>query len=221
MTHVLVIYAHPYEGSFNKAILDRTIETLEKQGADYKVKDLVAMNFNATMESEDLKAAVTKEYTAEVKQEQDDILWADTVITIAPVWFGSIPGFLKGYFDKVFISGFAYNKNGEGLLKDKRVFSLFTFGSADPYIGLTRQYEAIEILWDNIFGMTGFKDITQQYFTAVPAVSDETRHHYLDQTETFINQIFETQLGDIGRGNARLLTKLAAKGLLNGGVDED
>ncbi|PGT75644.1 NAD(P)H-dependent oxidoreductase [Bacillus sp. AFS040349] len=51
----------------------------------------------------------------------------------------SAPGFLKGYFDKVFISGFAYNKEGEGLLRDKRVFSLFTFGALDPYLDLTNQ----------------------------------------------------------------------------------
>ncbi|MFP7473724.1 NAD(P)H-dependent oxidoreductase [Niallia taxi] len=219
MHNVVVLYAHPYDGSFNKGILDRVVKTLEKRGANVKVKDLVKMKFNATMQPEDLKAAVTKEYTEEVKREQDDILWADTLVTIAPVWFGSAPGFLKGYFDKVFISGFAY-KDGEGLLRDKRVFSLFTFGALDPYLGLTNQYKVLEMLWDNIFGMVGFVDVALKYFTQVPSTTDEKRKEYLDETEEFINQIFDTKLGEIGStGNARLLTKLASRGYLNGKID--
>ncbi|MCG7384502.1 NAD(P)H-dependent oxidoreductase [Paenibacillus sp. ACRRY] len=213
--NVVIIYAHPYDGSFCKGLLETIVPTLEARGANIKVKDLVKMNFDPVMRPEDLRAAKTKVYTEAVKAEQDDILWADAIITIAPVWFGMIPGFLKGYFDKVFITGFAYDQ-GLGLLSGKRVFSLFTFGANDPYIELVNQYRTLEYLWDNIFGMVGFDDIATKYFTRVPTSSDELRQQYLVEASAFVNQIFDRKLGEIGQlGHARLLTHLTAKGHLN------
>ena len=35
-----VIYAHPYEGSFNKAILDTVIEKLKRRNKEYALIDL-------------------------------------------------------------------------------------------------------------------------------------------------------------------------------------
>ena len=216
---MLLLFMHtPYDGSFCKALLDKVVSNLQKRGANIKVKDLVKMNFDPIMRPEDLKAAKTREYTSEVKAEQADVLWADAFVTICPVWFGSIPGFMKGYFDKIFLSGFGYD-NGVGLLQDKRIFSLFTFGANDPYLSLSNQYQSIEFLWDNIFCMVGFKDVALKYFTRVPSSTDEDRKGYLEEVETFTNQIFDRNLGEIGQiGNAELLTKLASQGYLNGRV---
>lgn len=212
--NILVIYAHPYDGSFCKGILDTVVPAMEERGADVKVKDLVKMNFDATMRPKDLEATLTKTYTPEVQQEQKDILWADAIVTICPVWFGSVPGFLKAYFDKVFITGFGYDYTG-GLLQNKRVFSLFTFGSQDPYLSLANQYRSIEYLWDNIFSMVGFKDIAVKYFQNVPRASDEVRAGFLEESKEFINLIFDKKLGEIGQiGAGELLVKLVIEGKL-------
>lgn len=212
--NVVIVYAHPYDGSFCKALLDTAVATLEERGANVKIKDLVKMDFDPVMRPEDLKAAKTKEYTPEVKAEQDDILWADTIITISPVWFGMVPGFLKSYFDKVFIAGFGYDA-GVGLLPGKRVFSLFTFGGKDTYLDLVNQYKQLEYQWDNIFGMVGFQDIALKYFTAVPSSSEEVRKQYLVDASEFVNQIFDRKPGEIGQiGHASLLTLLSSKGIL-------
>lgn len=216
--NIVVVYAHPYDGSFCKGLLDTVVDTLKKNGAEVKVKDLVKMNFDPVMRPDDLKAAKTKIYTDEVKAEQDDILWADALVTISPIWFGMIPGFMKAYFDKVFITGFAY-EHGVGLLQDKRVFSLFTFGANDPYLDMVKQYECINILWDNLFGMVGFKDVATKFFTNVPMSSDETRQQYLIEASAFAQQIFDKKLGEVGQnGNAELLTKLVSQGYLNGRI---
>lgn len=212
--NILVIYAHPYDGSFCKGILDTVAPAMQARGANVKVKDLVKMNFDATMRPEDLKATVTKTYTPEVQQEQKDVLWADAIVTICPIWFGSVPGFLKAYFDKVFITGFGYDYTG-GLLQNKRVFSLFTFGSKDPYLTLANQYKSIEYLWDNIFSMVGFKDIDVKYFQGVPRATDEERAKYLVEAIGFVDQIFDKKLGEIGQiGAGELLVKLVIEGKL-------
>ncbi|MBD8387436.1 NAD(P)H-dependent oxidoreductase [Dysgonomonas sp. BGC7] len=192
---------------------------LEKRGANVKVKDLVKMNFDPVMRPEDLKAAKTKEYTSEVKSEQADILWADVLVTISPVWFGNVPGFLKAYFDKLFVMGFGYDEKGNGLLQGKRIFSLFTMGSGDTYLELSNQYKGIEFLWDNLFGFVGFCDVALKYFRNIASSTDEERQNYLKEASEFTDQIFNVELGRIGKiGNGALLAKLQSQGYLSGRI---
>ncbi len=217
--NVVVVYAHPYDGSFCKGLLDTVVSRLESRGATVKVKDLVKMNFDPVMRPDDLAATKTKVYSDEVKQEQADVLWSDAIVTIAPVWFAAMPGFLKAYFDKVFITGFAYDHTGVGKLQGKRVFSLFTNGVNDPYLEMTGQYDAIHLVMDSLFGMTGFVDVATKFFASVPVVSDEVRKQYLEEATQFVDQIFDRQPGEIGqKGHSALLTRLVVKGCLNGAV---
>lgn len=197
---VEVVYAHPYDGSFCNGILNSVVNHLKERGAEVKVKDLVKMDFNTTMLPDDLASTKTFAYTPEVKAEQDDLLWSDAVVTIAPVWFGMCPGFLKGYWDKVLISGFGYDgKTGAGLMKGKRVYSIFTCGAADPYLTVSHQFQCIDTLWDNMFGMCGFSDVSTKYFQAVPHVGDEIRKVYLKQANEYVDQIFDKKVGETGQ----------------------
>lgn len=198
--NIVIIYAHPYNGSFCHGILDRAVEHLKSRGAEVKVKDLVTMNFNCTVTQADLRAGKTKEYTPEVRAEQNDIDWADAIVTIAPVWFGMVPGFLKGYFDKILMSGYGYDPTtGDALLKSKRIYSVFTCGMSTPYLELTKQFECINTLWDNLFGMCGFKDVVTKFYQGVPSVSAEVRKEYLDDAMLYLDQIFDKKPGENGQ----------------------
>lgn len=44
----LIIYCHPYEKSFNHAILETVKDNLRSKKIDYQVIDLYADNFNPT-----------------------------------------------------------------------------------------------------------------------------------------------------------------------------
>ena len=46
MSQTLIIYAHPYEGSFNHAILEEVKAGLEASGRPYEVIDLYADGFD-------------------------------------------------------------------------------------------------------------------------------------------------------------------------------
>ena len=39
---------------------------------------------------------------------QADITWAQHLVFIYPIWWGSIPALMKGFFDRVFLPGFAF-----------------------------------------------------------------------------------------------------------------
>ncbi|WP_221641090.1 NAD(P)H-dependent oxidoreductase [Listeria innocua] len=53
------IYAHPYEKSFNQAILSRVSENLERQGASFELIDLYKEQFDPRYTAAELKLYAT------------------------------------------------------------------------------------------------------------------------------------------------------------------
>ena len=50
---------------------------------------------------------------------QEKIKWADHLVLIYPVWWGSIPAIMKGFFDRVLLPGFAFKKKENSVWWDK------------------------------------------------------------------------------------------------------
>ena len=53
--NVVVILAHPYDGSFCHAMMEKVVARLETRGANVKVKNLVEMGFNCTVGPEHIE----------------------------------------------------------------------------------------------------------------------------------------------------------------------
>ncbi len=51
-----VIYAHPYDRSFNYAILDAVIQSIDSHGEKHTVIDLCKDKFDPVMSAEDLRS---------------------------------------------------------------------------------------------------------------------------------------------------------------------
>ncbi|MBE1445245.1 NAD(P)H-dependent oxidoreductase [Paenibacillus sp. OAS669] len=66
----------------------------------------------------------------ELKTYREQILWADKIVLVYPIWWGRPPAMLMGYIDKMFAANFAYrDKKGlfpEGLLHGKSVVCIST-----------------------------------------------------------------------------------------------
>lgn len=64
----------------------------------------------------------------------DKVSWADLVIFQFPIWWTSFPAIMKGWIDRIFFNGFAFNADEfkvytEGLLKGKKAMLSFTTGA--------------------------------------------------------------------------------------------
>jgi NAD(P)H dehydrogenase (quinone) len=44
----------------------------------------------------------------DLQSSQADILWAEHLVFVYPVWWGSIPALMKGFLDRTFLPGFAF-----------------------------------------------------------------------------------------------------------------
>lgn len=182
MNH-LIIFAHPNQKSFCKGILDTVVQTSEDAGAAVRVRDLYQINFNPVLKPEDFLAFQSGNTPMDIKEEQEQITWADVITFVFPVWWASVPAILKGYIDKVFSYGFAYeyvDGAPNGLLKGKKVVIYSTTGTSNEMYAASGMHKSMEqTIGQGIFNFSGIKEVDHTFFGAVPYVTDEIRKDYL------------------------------------------
>ena len=114
---ITIVYAHPWTGSFNHAILETVTQQLDFDEENYNVIDLYADGFNPTMTTDDLRL-YSKGKTADKNADRYRHILSNTteIIFIFPIWWGMIPANLKGFFDKTLLRGGAFNYDNKGRL---------------------------------------------------------------------------------------------------------
>ena len=109
---VQIIYCHPSKKSYTFEILNQLKSSLEKEGLEYEISDLYAMNFKTDMTEEEYEREGFANFEIpipnDVKNEHKKIENADCLIFLYPVWWSDCPSKLKGWFDRVYSVGYAY-----------------------------------------------------------------------------------------------------------------
>lgn len=184
----LIIYAHPNPASFNKAVKDRVLEVLEKNGDTFVLRDLNKIEFNPILSADDFGAFQAGTYPDDINTEQQYIKEADVITFIFPIWWAGMPAILKGYIDRVFSYGFAYQygaDGAEGLLNDKKVILINTTGTPEEKYNEVGMFEAFKKTMDmNIFNFCGIEVLHHKYYTAIPSSTPEERAFYLKDIES-------------------------------------
>jgi NAD(P)H dehydrogenase (quinone) len=189
---VTVIYAHPNPKSFNSAICEKVGSTLNAINAEYRLIDLYKENFKIGLDGEDFEALSKGDMPLDIRKYQEDILWADKLIFIFPVWWWSYPAILKGFIDRVFIKGFAYDFNEKGLVKllkhEKALVFMTTGGPKAEY----EKNNAVEILQrplkEGVLSFCGIEKTDVHIFYAIPSSSEDERKNYLSQVEDAVKK---------------------------------
>ena len=186
----LVVFAHPNPKSFNKAILDTVTGELQKKNAEVRVKDLYASNFNPILSGSDFEQFLSGKVPEDIAAEQANVAWADTLIFIYPIWWVGQPAILKGWIDRVFSYGFAYQVTDEGavgLLKGKRARVITTSGSSEEIWGQVGALEAINtVMITGTLNFSGITDASYKNLYGVPYVTDADRQAMLEEVKKII-----------------------------------
>lgn len=133
--HVLVVYAHPLETSFNAALHAQVLATLRGRGHEVDDCDLYAEYFDPVLTGEEL--SVYNDISANrhrVASYVDRLLAADALVLIYPVWNEGFPAILKGFLDRVFLPGVSFVRDRDGgvrpaLLKINKLGAICTYGA--------------------------------------------------------------------------------------------
>ena len=109
MTRALVVYCHPDDHSFVRAVKDRVRTALEAQGADVRVEDLYADRFDPTFTADEHARHHEPGADPSLQSYVDDLLWCDTLVLVYPTWWSGQPAMLKGWIDRVWVDGVAWS----------------------------------------------------------------------------------------------------------------
>lgn len=107
---VLVIYCHPVETSYNAALHQTVLASLRQAGHDVDDCDLYAEGFDPVMSREErLGYHEVPDNRKPVQRYIDRVLWAEALVFCFPTWCFGLPAMLKGFFDRVFMPGVAFD----------------------------------------------------------------------------------------------------------------
>jgi Putative NADPH-quinone reductase (modulator of drug activity B) len=187
--NTLLVYAHPNVQSFNAALVQAIKDEVTKKGNQLKVKDLYGMNWNPVLSQMDFEGYHSGNIPPDIKQEQDDVAWADIVIMVAPVWWYSVPAILKGYIDRVFSLGFAYKYTATGplgLLKGKKGLFITTSGANQQDAEYGGMMNCLDKSLGGVFTFSGFAEKKLYNLFAVTTVGDEERRQMIEEVRSLV-----------------------------------
>lgn len=104
----LVVYCHPSPTSFVAALRDRVLVGLETAGAETRLIDLYAEDFTPEFSEAERAAHLDDGAAPDISHHADALQWCDMLIVVYPTWWAGQPAMLKGWFDRVFVSGVAW-----------------------------------------------------------------------------------------------------------------
>ncbi|MET0312159.1 MAG: NAD(P)H-dependent oxidoreductase [Burkholderiaceae bacterium] len=115
--HALIVTSHPSPQSLTHAVAHALAAGIQEGGHTTELADIAAEGFQPAFTSTDHGAhLVEQEVPADVRREQARIDRASALVLVYPVYWWSFPGQLKGWIDRVFSNGWAYEETAEGEL---------------------------------------------------------------------------------------------------------
>ncbi|MGE8189388.1 NAD(P)H-dependent oxidoreductase [Pseudomonas sp. NPDC086278] len=213
---VLIVHAHPEPKSFTAALRDQAVASLEAQGHEVQVSDLYAMNWNPVASADDFSSRENPEYLVyaleqrlgvksqslapDIRQELDKLLWADLLILNFPIFWFSTPAILKGWIDRVLVSGVCYGGKrfyDQGGLSGKKALVSVTLGGREHMFGDGAIHGPLEDMLRPILRGTlayvGFDVLEPFVAWHVPYINDEARKEFLQGYQQRLQHLADEQ----------------------------
>lgn len=193
--NTLIVFNHPYGGSFCGAILAAVERGLKTGGHKCRVINLDQDDFDPVMRSKDLLAFVGAGRAGEdaldaiddqVREYKGHLEWAEHLVMIFPVWWMTTPAMTKGFIDKVIFPAIAYD------MKDGRLVSRLSLRKVTVITTMNTPADIYREVFGNplegslikgTFRQIGIENIEWTSLNEVKQVSREQREAWLEEIE--------------------------------------
>ncbi len=209
---ILIVHAHPEPKSFCSAMKDTAVETFQSLGHEVQVSDLHQMNWNPVASGDDFEVRSNPDYlvyaleqresyksekiSPDIQAEIDKLKWCDVLIFNFPMYWFSVPAILKGWIDRVFISGFCYGGKrfyDQGGLKGKKGLLAFTLGGREHMFGEDKIHGEMQTMLRPLLrgsmAYVGLSVLPPFIGWHVPYISDEERQSLLKQYREYLTNL--------------------------------
>ncbi|MBS7776519.1 NAD(P)H-dependent oxidoreductase [Acidovorax sp. CCYZU-2555] len=116
--HALIVVSHPDSQSLTHAVANAFAQGVAAAGEHTtEIADIAAEGFDPAFNQNDRSAYFLQSpLPGDIVREQARIDRADALVLVYPIYWWSFPGQLKGWIDRVFTNGWAYEETPDGKL---------------------------------------------------------------------------------------------------------
>jgi NAD(P)H dehydrogenase (quinone) len=131
---VLVIYCHPTETSFASVLHRTVLQALRSRGHEVTDLDLYGEGFRPAMSREERQEYEDPaRYHETVAKYASQLAQAEAIVAVYPTWWYGLPAMLKGYFDRVWAPGIAFDIGADGVFETDLLSHIRKLGVVTTY----------------------------------------------------------------------------------------
>ncbi|PXW92307.1 NAD(P)H dehydrogenase (quinone) [Sphaerotilus hippei] len=214
--NVLIVHAHPEPQSFCSAICTRAHARFRAQGHQVRVSDLYASGFNPVAGPDDFLERQDPDYLVyaleqrhayeggtlapDIRAEVAKLLWCDLLVLNFPLYWCSVPAILKGWLDRVLISGLVYGGKrfyDRGGMAGKQALVTLTLGGPAHLFTPDGVHgpldEMLRPLLRGTLGYAGFDVMPPWFGWHVPYASPAQREALLEAHQRHLDALAQMQ----------------------------
>ena len=180
MKKILVINGHPVESSYGSALADAYYNAAKAANFNVSLISIGEMAFDPN-----LKFGYSKrsELEPDLKNAVDLMKEADHIVWLFPIWWQSTPALLKGFIDRTFLPGIAYDmrkgKLPKKLFKGKTSRLIVTSDTPRWYNKIYLKDPAVNQFKKGTLYFTGIKPVKLTYISPIKNSSDQFRKKWI------------------------------------------
>ena len=182
---IVIINGHPNKESLNFGFSEAYKKGALYSNAEVKEIRVSELKFNPNLEFGFQKRT---ELEPDLLEAWEKIKWADHMVWIHPVWWGGLPAIMKGFIDRLFLPGFAfqYRKNSmfwDKLLTGKTAHIITTLDQPSWYYRVVYGRPSVNQLKKATLKFCGVKKVKISYFGIVKNSKDVQRQKWVTKVE--------------------------------------
>jgi NAD(P)H dehydrogenase (quinone) len=191
MKKIFVIICSPKQKSSKDEYVQAYIQQAKECGHDVRVLNVYDLEVDYLRFVEEQKD-FDYSLTPELKQAQENLVWAEQLVFVYPIWMLAIPPILSTFISKIFAKGVACDYSDMGpkpLMKDKTAVIIQSYSM--PFFFMKYFYSDVPMKWWKVVltSWCGPKIIKRFDLDMIDSVSEKRKQKWLKDIKKFVKSL--------------------------------
>lgn len=187
MKKILVINGHPNPSSFNFGLAESYLKGAIQSKAEVETITIAELDFNPNLKFGYQKRT---ELEPDLLESWKKIQNADHLVWIHPIWWGGLPAITKGFIDRLFLPGMAFEHRENSvwwdkLLKGKTAHIITTLDQPDWYYRFVYAKPSVNQLKKCTLEFCGVKPVKVTYIGIIKTSDEKQKEKWLKKVFDF------------------------------------
>ncbi|MGV8831919.1 MAG: NAD(P)H-dependent oxidoreductase [Devosia sp.] len=180
---IYLLMAHPDRDSFDNAIADTYQAAALAAGHQLLRQDLATMDFDPILHH---GYKTIQPLEPDLVKAQELIGWCERWVIVYPLWWGSVPALLKGFFDRTLLPGQAFTPHDKDPMWDKLLTGrsghlLITSDAPNAWTWWAYHNADVRTVKHAVLQFCGIKPVAVTRFAEVKDSTEKQRLAWLEQ----------------------------------------